>query len=56
MNQGVYKKSSNPIAEPVPTRDGIRLEALTDMLPLIQVTQNSPLDLETRSRIYDIGP
>jgi len=34
----------------------IRLEALTDMLPLIQATQNSPQDLGTRSLIYDIGP
>ena len=34
----------------------IRLEALVDMLPLIQATQNSPQDLGTRSLIYDIGP
>jgi len=34
----------------------IRLETLTDMPPLIQVTQNSPPDLGTRSLIYDIGP
>jgi len=34
----------------------IKLEALTDMLPLLQVTQNPPLDLGTRSLIYDIGP
>jgi len=34
----------------------IRLEALTDMLPLIQATQISPLDLGTRSLLYDIGP
>jgi len=34
----------------------IRLEALTDMLPLLQVTKNPPLDLGTRSLIYDTGP
>jgi len=34
----------------------IQLEALTDMLPLLQVTKNPPLDLGTRSLIYDIGP
>jgi len=34
----------------------IKLEALTDMLPLLQVTKNYPLDLGTRSLIYDIGP
>jgi len=34
----------------------IKLEALTDMLPLLQVTQNPPLDFGTRSLIYDIGP
>ena len=34
----------------------IKLEALTDMLPLLQVNKNPPLDLGTRSLIYDIGP
>jgi len=34
----------------------IKLEALTDMPPFLQVTQNPPLDLGTRSFIYDIGP
>jgi len=34
----------------------IKLEALTDMLPLLQVTKNPPLDLGTRSLIYDVGP
>jgi hypothetical protein len=34
----------------------IKLEAHTDMLPLLKVTQNPPLDLGTRSLIYDIGP
>ena len=34
----------------------IKLEALTDMLPLLQVTLNPPLDLGTRFLIYDIGP
>jgi len=34
----------------------IELETLTDMLPLVHATQNSPLDLGTRSLIYDIGP
>jgi len=34
----------------------IKLEALTDLLPLLHVTQNTPLDLGTRSLIYDIGP
>jgi len=34
----------------------IKLEALTDMLPLRQVTKNPPLDLGTRSLFYDIGP
>ena len=33
-----------------------KLEALTDMLPRLQATQNPPLDLGTRSLIYDIGP
>jgi len=33
----------------------IKLETLTDMLPLLQATQNPPLDLGTRSLIYDIG-
>jgi len=32
----------------------IKLEALTDMLPLLQVNKNPPLDLGTRSLIYDI--
>jgi len=34
----------------------IKLETLTDMLPLLHATQNPPLDLETRSLIYDLGP
>ena len=34
----------------------IKLEALTDMLHLLQVTKTPPLDLRTRSPIYDIGP
>jgi len=40
------------------TQEGmeIRLETLTDMLPLLQATQNPPLDLGTRSLTYDIGP
>jgi len=40
------------------TQEGIEieLETLTDMLPLLQATQNPPLDLGTRSLIYDIGP
>ena len=40
------------------TQEGmeIKLETLTDMLPLLQATQNPPLDLGTRSLIYDIGP
>jgi len=32
----------------------IKLEALTDMLPLLKVTKNPPLDLGTRTLIYDI--
>jgi len=40
------------------TQEGmeIKLETLTDMLHLLQATQNPPLDLGTRSLIYDIGP
>jgi len=40
------------------TRGGleIKLEALTDMLPLLQTTENPPPDLGTRSLIYDTGP
>jgi len=40
------------------TQEGmeIKLETLTDMLSLLQATQNPPLDLGTRSLIYDIGP
>jgi len=34
----------------------IKLEILTDMLTLLHATQNPPLDLGTRSLIYDIGP
>jgi len=34
----------------------IKLEALTDMLPLLQITGNPPPDLGTRSLIYDTGP
>jgi len=34
----------------------IKLEALTDMLPLIQRTGSPPPDLGTRSLIYDTGP
>jgi len=34
----------------------IKLEALTDMLSLLQVTKTPPLDLGTRSLTYDIGP
>jgi len=34
----------------------IKLGTLTDMLPLLHATQNPPLDLGTRSIIYDIGP
>jgi len=34
----------------------IKLESLTDMLPLLQATQNPPLNLGTRTLIYDIGP
>ena len=39
------------------TQEGmeIKLKTLTDMLPLLQATQNPPLDLGTRSLIYDIG-
>jgi len=40
------------------TQEGveIKLETLTDMLPLLYATQNPPLDVGTRSLIYDIGP
>jgi len=40
------------------TQEGmeIKLETLTDMLPLLQATQDPPLDLGTRSLIYDLGP
>ena len=40
------------------TQEGmeIKLETLTDMLLLLQATQNPLLDLGTRSLIYDIGP
>jgi len=34
----------------------IKLEAHTDILPLLKVTQKAPLDLGTRSLIYDTGP
>ena len=34
----------------------MKLEVLTDMLPLLHATQNPPSDLGTRSLIYDIGP
>jgi len=34
----------------------MKLEVLTDMLPLLHATQNSPPDLGTRSIIYDLGP
>ena len=39
------------------TQEGleIKLETLTDMLPLLHATQNPSLDLGTRSLIYDIG-
>jgi len=40
------------------TQEGmeIKLETLTDMLPLLQATQNPPLDIGRRSLIYDTGP
>jgi len=40
------------------TQEGteIKLVTLTDMLPLLQATHNPPLDLGTRSLIYDIAP
>jgi len=40
------------------TQEGmeIKLETLTDMLPLLHAAQDPPLDLGTRSLIYDIGP
>jgi len=34
----------------------VKLEALTDMLPPLQATKTPPLDLGTKSLIYDIGP
>jgi len=34
----------------------IKLEAFTDMLPLLQIAGNPPPDLGTRSLIYDTGP
>jgi len=34
----------------------IKIEALTDMLPLLQITGNPPPDLGTGSLIYDTGP
>ena len=34
----------------------MKLEVLTDMLPLLHATQNPPSDLGTRSLIYDMGP
>jgi len=34
----------------------LKLEVLTDMLPLLHATQNPPSDLGTRSLIYDMGP
>jgi len=34
----------------------MKLEVLTDMLPLLHATQNSPPDLGTRSLIYEMGP
>ena len=61
MDSGMYCKLSNPLAQDDPrrmTEEGIeiKLETLTDMLPLLQATQNPPLDFGTRSLIYDIGP
>jgi len=40
------------------TQEGmeIKLEALTDMSPLLQVTKTPQLDLGTRPLIYDIRP
>jgi len=40
------------------TQEGleIKLETLTDMLPLLQATQNPPPELGTRSLMYDLGP
>jgi len=40
------------------TRGGleIKLEALTDMLPILQITGNPPPDLGTRSLVYDTRP
>jgi hypothetical protein len=34
----------------------LKLEVLTDMLPLLHATQHPPADLGTRSLIYDMGP
>jgi len=34
----------------------LKLQVLTDMLPLLHATQNPPSDLGTRSLIYDMGP
>jgi len=40
------------------TQEGleIQLETLTDMLPLLQATQNPPPEIGSRSLVYNIGP
>jgi len=40
------------------TQEGleIQLETLTDMLPLLQATQNSPPEIGSRSLVYNLGP
>ena len=40
------------------TQEGleIQLETLTDMLPLLQATQNPPPEIGSRSLVYNLGP
>jgi len=59
-DQGMYKRPSNPLAEDDSRRDGNQTRDpyrhAAVMLPLLPITGNHPLDLGTRSLIYDAGP
>jgi len=61
MDQGLYKRPSNPLAEDDPRRDGNQTRGPYRHAPppsenLLQRTGNPPPDLGTRSLVYDTRP
>jgi len=56
LDPEMYGQLSYPLTRTTLEGLEIKLENLTDMLPLLQATQNPPPELGSRSLVYDSGP